>query len=623
MEACSICRDEYNLNDKRPFRLQCNVHKLCRVCLETLYTGSGGTITCPEDNILSNEDISTYREDEQLIRTLTRSFVACSFHPDNHSSHININTFKTVCHECYSTSPERTNYNRALFRMIKTRLFQVFLSQKSNLSFEMKNYVIQSLKSTLGDQYSLLHLINLYTSKSTNCPTHPSEPFSVLSVLDYSVGCNLCNKEGINISYSQIFQNFCSILSNDLYSPALPGSILKNFFYFSPFFISPIIEAYLALTKPLQSFSQKSCMKCGKSFKLGARMPYTLSCGHFMCKVCVDTNPICPLHQIPANTATPYFEESLYTIPQCKNCMQSEMGYHNLPLHFFCDCIICSNCSVVLRSCVDCLDYINSPRDGRLKVHKRALNVLTYLKNDVVCARCTSEISTALLVQQFIPVCQKCLHYTDQKLDIKMTMEFDKVIYEWIGKWLEQNGHPKFATYTIGKKIREISIVAGNQQRNNIINYTQEVKEVRRFEIILPLHQNDPRSFRPITGTKVFLEIKVSAPIFFLGLILAGSVNNTSQRQNVAIYNAQNNLVYREQHETRGKYNFVFCRNVPSINLYKVEIEYLGEGVFYCGRALTEDKLRVSEEGVDFEFGDMTGSLGQFKGPILGLLYSN
>ena len=595
---------------------------MCRECLEQMYKSQGEITKCPECNDICNDDIKEYKEDEQLIKLLTRSFVGCAIHFDKPSSHINTTTFKTLCNICYESSTVKTKCIKSLFRMIKTRLFQVFLTQKPNLSFEFKNYVIRSLKSTLGEQYMLLHLIQLYTTKQVNCSTHPNEMFTVLSIQDFTLCCNLCNKEGIKVSYSQIFQDLCTILGQQLYSPGLPGSVLKNFFHFSPFFISPIIETYLALTNPLQSLSQKSCMKCGKSFKLGARMPCTLSCGHYMCKLCVDLNPICPLHQVPANTANPYFEESLYNYPQCKNCMSFDMGYHNLPLHFFCDCIICSNCSVNLKSCVNCLDFINSPKDGRLKVHKRALNILNYLKNDVICARCRSNNAIYLLIQQFIPVCGACLQYNDQKLDIVMGMSFDKQIYDWLGKWLEDKGHAKFATYSIGRKLREISIVAGNQPRNTIIGGGQEIKELRRFDSIFPIHLNDPRSFKASAGTKVFLDIKVSVPITFFGLILAGSTNNRSQNQVVTIFNVQNNQIYRATHETKGKNNFVFCTNVPSINLYRVEIEYLEEGVFYCGIFLTEDKVKLSEDGVDFEFKDHTKQFGQFRGPIIGLLYS-
>ena len=623
MEECIVCKDEYNLNDKKPFRLFCSNHTLCKVCLEHLYITSGEIITCPMCNILSYEDISSYKEDEFLIKKLIKSFVGCSIHPDRSSSYINTTSYKTICNECFITSANKTNYSKELSRSIKTRLFQVFLRQKSNLSFEFKNYVIYSLKSTISDQYLLLHLITLYISKSPNCSTHPSEQFTVISIQDFTLCCNLCRKEGIDIAYNRIYYDLCNYIGQILYSPEPPGSVLKNFYHFSPFFISPIIEAYLFKNKKFQSCKQRSCMKCGKSFKLGARMPYTLSCGHYMCRICVNSKSICTIHQIKTDKATPFFDLDLYTMPTCKNCGSSEMNCDNLPLHFFCNCIICSRCSQTLKYCLDCLDLIDLPKEGRLKVHKRALNTLNYLKNDLICARCRLYNAITFLSENYIPVCGGCSNYQEPKVDILMTMAFDKFIYDFFGEWVESEGHPNFVTYPICKKIREVSIIAGMQPNSAIINNTQECKEVKRFETIYPIHKNDMRSFKPAARASIFLDILISVPVLLLGLVLGGSIDGTNTTQRITIYNARNIEIYNQMVDTRGKFNYVFFQNIPRANYFKVKVEYLQAGAFYCGKVLTENNLSVLVDGVEFRFYDASKLSGEVRGPILAVLYSN
>jgi hypothetical protein len=378
------------------------------------------------------------------------------------------------------------------------------------------------------------------------------------------------------------------------------------------------MEAFLARTQPLQSLHQKSCMGCGKGYSLGLRMPYKLICGHFLCAVCINAGVYCPLDRGNSIGAQPFYDQSLYTYPQCRSCLRMDFSFEYLPYHYFCDCIICDNCSLRIPFCTKCLDGVCNAGETRLKVHKRSLNKIRYFKVDLRCSLCHRNNSEYFSYDQYLPICSSCIKPGENALKIESTVNCDKALYDFSIYFLNDSKLPSDPIVT---KIYKI-VLASRQYHlpGYSVQSTLNFKEVKRFDKIYPLSREDRRSYLASQQKSYVLELLVNKPVKFCGLIVAGSLDGNKQIM-LRIHNRQN-LVNQFDFETKGKMNYCLFQAPLEVNYYKIEILFYQPGRFYCGKALSNDRSRVVTDGITFEFSDSGNENQHLKGPILSILYS-
>lgn len=617
---CSICGEKYDLNEHLPKKSDCQ-HTNCLKCVKKLIS-QDGVLKCPQCNNTDNRELDQIPNDEFLYKQLFNNIFPCFKCNQQNAQNINFSTFLAYCKQCGGNEQQNsdvisTNLNRSIH--------QEYIRNKHLFSFEFKNYIKQTLRKSNYFKLELYHIMKLYINLQESCFFHPNLKFSRLMLFWFKPFCQNCDLDDrlkIEVNTETLYTLFGTFFQNvSRRNSLIYGSVHFYFTQWNKNYWVPIIEVYLMQERHLDKPSLISCMYCKKGFGLGRRMPYKMDCGHLICKSCIPSKPNCYNCRIVSNSYKVFIHKSLYNFPKCINCISRfEMGYSNLPLHYYCDCIICAKCSSQLEHCGNCLNGIQKITKYNLKVSKRALNVLIHLKIDLKCWNCNNYPSKFFSQTHGQVLCEFCSQNDNNKFPLEGNEDLDLYLNNKYGNYFETNyPYLYFESLNLNKKLSLISqIISGRSKIDT--SYSQlELREIDRFSVIYPVTDNDPRVLKIAGGEQFHLEFQVNVNIKICGFKLAGNTSFKKMPITLQLSNSQGSILETRAVEIESKIGYVMLNQAHEINCYRVAVSY-SEGSIFTGKLRTSNT--VEKDGVIFSFRDPNGKGGEFCGPILGIIYS-
>ena len=117
----------------------------------------------------------------------------------------------------------------------------------------------------------------------------------------------------------------------------------------------------------------------------------------------------------------------------------------------------------------------------------------------------------------------------------------------------------------------------------------------------------------------VHLSINCNQIIRLCGLILGGNRNFKESRGNIKY-----SLDKHQYHEIPFLLNsiegYAFIHNAPDSNFYDIQVRYSPSSEVFTGRFTSKNVFE--QDGATFTFTDDSNNGDEFRGPILGILYS-
>lgn len=614
---CSICSNQYDLDVHRPVLLKCRNHSVCLECFFKVYNVNQ-TYTCAICNSLFYEDASEYGLNTTIVKILQMNQVLCH-HDDNAATNFNFETSEAEC----SDHGISTRNLKSFITIINSKLIADYLKHKNNLSFEMRRMFSFVVMFDLQGKLSYIYALKMYNNQLSShykpqlYSFEGDQNFYYLDPKRFVLYCKKAEMAGTNLNHSYLKNLFLSTLKklHDENVMFLFTNVIKNSIEITDSYSKIFVELeYLNKFRSAIKLNHLSCNYCSKGFQVGKRMPLQMSCGHLICCFCLKTVNYCRFCDKMSERYDVYIDESLYTIPICKNCNNIVKC---IPYHCICDCIYCETCISMnyFTSCGKCFYLAGSNYAFYLKVSKSALNLQHYLKIDITCFDCGRGKASFFDKKRSIVICSQCDRKYPENVAVRLIGCFNLDV-ELMKTYAEtvNNLNPNlfFESLQVNSKLKIISELHSGLGLIDP-NYA-EIHELKLYSKIYPVKKEDRRVFFP---KKMFmLKISLNAYIYLYGVVVSGRVDGKAIDVTVTIISTSGSVKIKGK--AIGKFGYIYLIE-PAVNFaFDVIIEYSEKQNLFSGFSgslnVLHDNLNVTKSSTKQKY--------IHAGPLLSLLYS-
>ena len=629
---CFICREDFDIDNHRPKRIECG-HIFCEVCLGEIIR-TGFTIHCPIDQIQDTRLLIDILDCKLTVSEIERIHLNCFDH-DQAAKRFRLSRFKPLCVQCNITSNDLVQ--SSYVSTIPNKLFLAYMKNKKYLSKEIQQVVVGNPLITLKSAIKMMNLITNYCSSSDRCAIDNSLPVTFIDCNTFELQCVQCANSKAVINYLQIFPNPYQIISELIQSSNrkfIYSLVAKNHSngQMTPNFMHKLfIELVLMRDSALGRMENIGCQSCGKLYHLGARMPMLLSCDHIICLKCSSSEVYCLICQKFSAKVSAIPLVNLYKPPTCIYCGSNKIGLNlersaplkNLPYHNYCDCIICTQCMRNRMQCNNCIRNITVNQDYYQKLHMRSVKALLYFKLPSSCEQCQIRPAVFCSTVSFNAICEDCNSGSNDAIKLSDWWSLDMRLLELSGNpVLWAGGSPDcfkdYVSLPINMK-REIQRALYYNTPGYTPNLCGRIEILRRFTRVYPITTSDPRVFK-VKKEYARLVCTADRPVKIVGVILAG--RKDMQRMNSTIcYTTEPGAGYREnQIEIASKEDIVFLDSLAPSTYFSISARYPVGNYVFSGKFNLETEIQ--HEGNRFDFSSTPEINDRYSGPILGLLYT-